>query len=319
MTTVFVTAIGGDVAQGVARVIREGRPDWRIVGSDMGDRHGGGHFVDAFFRSPSARDRAYLDWLEDQLRLSGATFCIPMNEAEIARIVASGTVALAGAALVTAGKKAIDVASDKVRTARFLSSIGLPAPWVAETADDIPSGGFPCICKPRDGAGSRAVYICADAAEAAFFERRHPGAMFQELLLPDDAEVTCAVFRAADGATAVLQLQRRLVGGATGWAEVIDDPEVTRHCTRIAEALALRGAFNVQLRRTPAGPRVFEINARFSSTALMRHRLGFSDVLWTLDDLAGRKPQITLPRPGQRVARIQDAVILSPTYSGIAS
>lgn len=315
MTTVFITAIGGDVAQGVARVIREARPDWRIVGSDICDRHAGGHFADRLLLAPAARDPAYPDWLAARLAEEGARFCIPMNEAEIARLVSLPSALPAGTRLVTAGAAAVAVAGDKVETARFLSRIGLPAPWVAETIEEIPPDGLPCICKPRSGAGSRSVYVCATLEEARFLAQRHPGAMYQELLLPEDAEVTVAVFRDAAGHTALLQMQRRLVGGATGWAEVIDDLAVTNQCHRIAEALGLRGALNVQLRRTAQGPRIFEINARFSSTALMRHRLGFSDVIWALDDLDGRPVTMTAPAPGQRIARIQDAVILPPAPS----
>ena len=48
--------------------------------------------------------------------------------------------------------------------------------------------------------------------------------------------------------------------------------------------LNLNGSINIQLRLTKNGPRVFEINPRFSSTALMRHRIGFSDVLWAIDE-----------------------------------
>ena len=315
MTTVFITAIGGDVAQGVARVIREARPDWRLVGSDMSDQHGGGHFVERLHIAPPARDPGYTDWLAERLSEEKADFCIPMNESEIARLAQLSQSTLADTQIVSAGAKAVAIGGDKVETARFLSSIGLPAPWVAEQAADIPRGGLPCICKPRSGAGSRAVYVCKTAEEAKFFEKRHPGAMFQELLLPEEAEVTVAVFRDANGRTALLQLQRRLVGGATGWAEVINDPQVTEQCKRIAEAFDLRGALNIQLRRTAQGPRIFEINARFSSTALMRHRLGFSDVIWTLDDLSGRPITVTAPSPGQRIARIQDAVILSSALS----
>lgn len=312
MTTVFVTAIGGDVAQGVARVIREARPDWRLVGTDIGERHAGTHFVDRFLIAPPASDPAYLDWLASRLAEEGASFCIPMNEAEIALVAALPEPFLSGAQLVTAGALAVTVAGDKVKTAHFIERIGLPAPWVAERTEDIPPGSFPCIGKPRGGAGSRSVYVCANIAEAQSVAQRHAGMMFQELLLPHDAEVTVAVFRDHAGNTALLQLQRRLVGGATAWAEVIEDPAVSEQCRRIAEALELHGAVNVQLRLTPRGPRVFEINARFSSTALMRHRLGFSDVIWTLDDLAGRTVTTTAPTPGQRIARIHDAVVLPP-------
>ena len=310
MTTVLITAIGGDVAQGVAKVIRESRPEWRIIGADIDHQNGGSHFVDNFVLAPRAQDAGYLDWITDQIFHHDVDFFIPMNEAEIERVSTDAASFPKSAHLVTAGRKAVNIARDKITTARFLKAIGLPAPWSVERVDDVPLDGFPCIFKPRSGAGSRAVYVCSGRKEAQFLNAKFPNSMFQELLLPDDAEVTVAVFRDSTGETAVLQLQRRLVGGATGWAEVINDKNVTEHCRRIAEGLDLRGAINVQLRRTAKGPRVFEINARFSSTALMRHRLGFSDVIWTLDDLSGQSVSITYPLLGQKIARVYDAVIL---------
>ena len=39
--TVLITAIGGDVAQGVAQIIREQRPGWRLIGADTHKEHGG--------------------------------------------------------------------------------------------------------------------------------------------------------------------------------------------------------------------------------------------------------------------------------------
>lgn len=44
---------------------------------------------------------------------------------------------------------------------------------------------------------------------------------------------------------------------------------------------------NIQLRITKSGPHIFEINPRFSFTILMRHRLGFCNLLWTLSEARG--------------------------------
>jgi len=49
----------------------------------------------------------------------------------------------------------------------------------------------------------------------------------------------------------------------------------------------LQGSMNIQLILTDSGPRIFEINPRFSSTVLMRHKLGFCDFLWSLDEAKG--------------------------------
>ena len=80
-------------------------------------------------------------------------------------------------------------------------------------------------------------------------------------------------------------------------------------CEVIAKGLDLRGSMNIQLRLTDKGPRVFEINPRFSSTVLMRHRLGYTDVLWALDEAEGKSisfPDIPL---GRIMVRTQGATV----------
>ena len=171
---------------------------------------------------------------------------------------------------------------------------------------------LPCVFKARRSAGSKAVYVCHSRADVEFYRQRFPFAVLQELLLPADREVTCAVFRSRDGTTAVLQLLRTLVGGFTGWAEVIDDPDVKAQCVRVAEGLALHGAINAQLRITASGVRNFEINPRFSSTVLIRHRLGFRDVEWSLQDAFGDQVCFHQPRVGAVAVRVQGASVCPP-------
>ena len=104
---------------------------------------------------------------------------------------------------------------------------------------------------------------------------------------------------------------RRLMGGFTSWAKVMFDPQVQEMCEKIAVGLNLCGSMNIQLRITNHGPRVFEINPRFSSTVLMRHRFGFTDVLWALAEAEGKTVVYPdFPKNGILV-RIQDAAVLS--------
>ena len=60
-------------------------------------------------------------------------------------------------------------------------------------------------------------------------------------------------------------------------------------CKKIAVEFKLIGSMNIQLILTKAGPRIFEINPRFSSTVLMRHMLGFSDLVWSVNERLGKK------------------------------
>jgi carbamoyl-phosphate synthase large subunit len=103
-----------------------------------------------------------------------------------------------------------------------------------------------------------------------------------------------------------------LAGDVTGWVEVVDYPEVLKQCTLIAESLFLQGSINIQLRMTDIGPRIFEINPRFSSTVLIRHLLGFQDVVWSLREAMGDEITMQKPRIGARAVRVQGAFTLKP-------
>lgn len=311
MKTILITGIGGDIAQGVATIVRETFPGWRVVGADIHHRHGGALFVDQVFRAPVATDPLYDQWLAELLAREGVDLCIPMSEAELIHLAEHRGPEFGNVMLIGANRRAVEIGSDKLRTSEFLASIGVARPWTVPVEDFGPSIPFPCIFKVRRGAGSKAVFVCETALDVEFYRNRHPPSVLQELLLPADQEVTCAVFRSRDGNTVSVQLLRTLVGGFTGWAQVISDPEVAAQCMLVADALNLRGSINVQLRLTSSGPRIFEINPRFSSTVLIRHRMGFRDVVWSLQEALGEEVSFHQPTTGTVGVRIQGAALCS--------
>jgi carbamoyl-phosphate synthase large subunit len=255
--------------------------------------------------------------MHDLVRREKVDVVIPMSEAEIRRFGACNKeLEWAPTHVLMANLKAIEVGSDKLLTARFIESIGLPAPWTMDAGDVSAGYQLPCIFKPRHGAGSRSVVVCNDTQEVDFYRTRIEDGILQELLLPQDREVTCALFRSRTGEFALLQLLRRLSGGFTCWARVIYNPEVYQQCEQLARALCLEGSINVQLRITAAGPRIFEINPRFSSTVLLRHRLGFSDLLWALQDWLGEPISLQSVAIGRVAARIQGAAVV-PEFIGV--
>jgi len=310
MTTALITAIGGDIAQGVATIIRESHPKWRLIGTDLHGRHGGELYVDEFVRAPAASDSGYDKWLSELVVSEGVNLCIPMSEPELACVAARVNEDFVDANFIMPNPEAVRVGTDKLATAEFLSSIGCPVPWTIPADAYDKTTPLPCVFKPRQSSGSRLVVICNTQSEALISREKHPDGIFQELLLPADREVTCAVYRSKAGETMVLQLLRTLVGGYTGWARVIEVPEVSEQCRKIADALNLVGSINIQLRLTDRGPRVFEINARFSSTVLMRHRIGFRDVIWSIQDSMHRSIEFQYPEIGTTMVRTQGVALL---------
>lgn len=307
MKTILITGIGGDIAQSVATIIREQRPDIRLVGVDMHEQHGGALFVDEVVIIPAANAPGYLDAVRDVLVSRAVDVMIPMSEPELC-VVEPLIRELGANRCITAGERVIRVGIDKLATINALKEFGLPVPWTHAVGDGLPPE-YPCILKNRFGSGSRAVFSVKDAEEAVYLARKYPDAIFQEMLEPADREITCAVYRRRDGEATSLLMLRRLAGGFTGWAKVIEDEATSHMCQVIAQGLDLRGSMNVQLRLTDQGPRVFEINPRFSSTVLMRHRIGFSDVLWALNEAEGQSISFPSIPPNRIMVRVQGATV----------
>lgn len=310
MTNILLTAIGGDIAQGAAIIIRESFPGWRLVGTDIGERHGGSLYVDNVLKAVPAVDPGYLPWLQNLIDAEKIDITWPLSEPEIGVLAPIKSAELGCSRLITPGPLAVEVGNDKYETSRFLTSIGIGVPWTVLEASELNQASFPCIYKPRHAAGSKSIFNCSGKEEAHFFQSRFPGGIFQELLLPAEREVTCAVYRTRNGETHVLSLLRSLTGGLTGWAQVIEDEAISKQCRLAAEALELSGSINIQLRLTDNGPRIFEINARLSSTALMRHRMGFQDTVWTIKELLGEEISIRMPNAGTVGVRTQSAAII---------
>lgn len=289
MKTLLITGIGGDIAQCVAKIARATSPDITLLGVDIHSEHGGHLFVDRYLTLPRADHPDYTCKLLKMIEVHKVDQVLPISEAELHRLALDQVLPAApNAGWLYCGQRALAVGLDKFATARFVSDIGWLAPWTV-LAKQMPLS-YPCIFKARRGAGSKQLATVYDEDDVRYLQR-HCGdnGVFQELLLPANQEVTCAVYRAwHTGEIRVAQMRRRLTGGFTGWAELICDPDVERFCKDIAVALDVHGCINIQLIRTAHGPMILEINPRISSTALIRHKMGFCDVSWLLAEASGR-------------------------------
>lgn len=313
MKTILITAIGGDIAQAVALILhRSGRP-YRLLGTDLAAQHGGELFVDRVFGVPAASQADYTQCMLEIVARESVDVVIPLSEPELGAWAAAPEL-MDGAHWLMPNQRIVEFCLDKLETMYCLMDLGLPVPWT-RTVDAGPPPALPCILKDRFGSGSKNVQRLNNDEDVRYFSTKYPAAIYQELLLPEEQELTCAVYRSADARIAVLQMRRKLSGGLTGWFETVDEPEVATLCRSIAEGLDLQGSINVQLRLTPDGPRVFEINPRFSSTVLMRHLLGFSDLIWSLDELDGKPVEFPRIPAGEKVARTHDAQKLGPERS----
>lgn len=310
---IMLTGAGGDIGIAVARCLRDAYRDATLIGADSRSDTPAPAFFDHTLRLPRADEDSYLARLEEAARQTGAALLLPLAEAELSVLLSAGLLegGIAGALVVAASRLAVETGLDKLRTFHVLRDAGLAVPDSGIVGRDEP-GAYPLVIKPRSGQGSKGLAI----VERADFEHHanlRAGDLWQRLLPDAEEEYTCGVARFPGVVPRVMAFRRKLAGGFTGSGVLVRDARIDELCGAIAERLDLRGAVNVQLRMDGGRPTVFEINPRFSSTVGFRHRLGFRDVVWSIQDRLGDPVEDYGPPPvGQRIHRVSDEVILPP-------
>lgn len=309
----LITAIGGNVAQSVANIIKEKRPSIRLIGTDITDRHAGELFVDNYIKIVKATDKSYMNTIRGIIKKYNIDAILPISEAELEIFSNFGTRKIDNCYIIHCGEKALRIGLDKLETSYFLRSINEMHPWTT-IAEETHSVEIPCILKPRISCGSKNIYFVEDSLDFNYLKRKYPHYIFQELLSPKNQEITCAVYRTKSSKTYVLQMLRRLSGGTTSWASIVNHRIINELCIKISQELELSGnSINIQMIMTKNGPYIFEINPRFSSTAQMRDKVGFSDVIWTLDEIENKEIKIPKINNNKTMLKI-DQVLLAPKY-----
>ncbi len=272
--------MGGDMAQCISRIIKSEFKNSVIFGIDISKRNAAKMFCDHFEIAPRANSEKFLDYITSLLEKNNIDYFIPCTEHELRVIAHLPESHPLWKKTITCSKSILEICLDKNETFKFLKKNNIPVPWFTEDIDTIEK--FPCIYKKKSSSGSRDIFQVSDKKEAAFLKNFSKDGLFQEYLSSDDSEYTCSIFQWNDGTFQVIQLLRTLTGGSTSWARVENVEVINELCKKIAQAFNLNGSLNIQLRMTPEGPMIFEINPRFSSTVYMRHLLGFKDVTWSI-------------------------------------
>ncbi len=301
---VLVSGCAGDIGIAVGRILNSENVS-RVIGCDIISDHIGECVFDSCFLVPRADDPNYFIRLKKILENEKISLFIPSSEAELSVIIASEYLSednhLFGIPVLIANKVAVRVGLDKYETVNFLKEKKIPVPW-CNLAGEGPLE-LPCIYKPKSGQGSKGLEVVTKSKRA---KELSEGSKFvwQELLLPNEEEYTCGVFRTRTGVFRCLSFRRVLEGGFTSKGIVVENPEIDHYLKQVSEALGVIGAINVQLRMTEKGPVLFEINPRFSSTVMFRHKLGFRDLIWSIQDrFEGTVEKYIAPASGTRFFR----------------
>ena len=285
--TALVTGVGAALGISIIKALRASGLPVRVVGVDSESLAQGLFRVDRAHLIPSAREDAnkYFEALVNVSRAENAQILFSGWEGELLLLAdRKAEFEERTGAVLPLAPAATKAALDKWLTIKILSAAGVPVPDTVLPNDQEQLEAFrrkhayPYLMKRRRGWGGQGLVLVHTDEELAFFSRYIPDPVIQEYLLPADREYTVGVFLLGDGKPAgVLALKRTMASGLSYRMESNQNPDVCKVAAQASVALGLIGPVNVQMRLTPAGAKVFEVNPRCSSATCVRARFGLNE------------------------------------------
>lgn len=280
-TKVLVTGANGDIAMCIGRVICSEFPQWDVQGADIGELWPGKSVFSEMHTLPRATSVDYLSELKELVRNCEFELVIPVTEPELS-VIANNYQLVKHLPLLMNSPDILKIGLDKQLTSEWLSHLGVSVPFTKPLGE---AGvlDLPLFSKPRIGSGSRGLNKVYSREHLSILQASQDldNYVAQELLEPSEGEYTCALFKAC-GSVRLLIMERWLTGGMTGKMVVRNHTGIKSALISISDALPNTAVINVQLRLVKGAVKIFEINPRLSSTVMMRHKIGFSDLVWWL-------------------------------------
>ncbi len=318
--TVLLLSVGSLVGQTVLDCLDGRRSGLRLVGmNSLAAAAGNFRCERTYLAPPATENAAYRQRLLDVFEQEKADLVIPGRDDDVLMLaeIAQSWPQWSGRLLV-GSTEAARIMDDKIESARFAAAHDLPfadtvcsdEDGAAQAADQLlAASGFPLIAKPRNGNGSRGIFVLLDRSHLAH-ALAHPGMAIQPYYDPPDTlapEITGGIpfFWAVEearlhGVQTLIGRDGR-VGPACAFVSTMvsgrceqllrsDEPAVLAIARAYAQQIAAigwRGPFNLQLKRAGDGFRAIEMNGRFSGGTSARLHLGFDEVGLTLNDCLG--------------------------------
>lgn len=296
---ILVTAVGGELAFAIIKAIKLMKEPYRLIGCDIYEEVVGKHWCDKFYRVPLAvEEAAYICSLEGIIKENEIHIIIPTADAEfyvLSKYKERFKKEFNCSILINDYEEIVRF-NDKWLAYQWYIQTKLPTPRTFLANDlnllkqELGGSVYPMLLKPRIGGGSRTIYKVNSFEDIARLQPVVPKPLVQEYLLPDDKEYTAGTYRTLDNDVLAIIMKRKLKFGMTNIAEVIEDQQLATFCKEIIWKTNLKGSNNIQFRVTNEGPKILEINPRFSGTIGIRANFGFNDLqMWIDEVMFGRK------------------------------
>jgi carbamoyl-phosphate synthase large subunit len=311
---ILITGVGSTLGFGILQCLKKINIKAEIFGTDYLDSAVGLYCVDHSYILPDVYKNSHLEpeWLMAIKKLIskenidflfvGLDFEVPLFAKYKEEIEEEFN-----CKVIVSSPQVVEICNDKWLTFLFLVEHGFAAPKSCLPADvqafraSVP---FPWIIKPRVGSTSNGLFRINSEEELDFALSNCNNAIIQEEIGNMSDEFTCGVVSIRSEIISSIALRRTLKNGNTQMAIYKKNLEIDNYIRKIAKSLDSFGPINIQLRLTNEGPKVFEINPRFSGTTAVRAQFGLNEVELLIKHLSG---EYDVPEP-----TLKEGVVLRP-------
>jgi carbamoyl-phosphate synthase large subunit len=311
---ILVTGVGSTLGFGILQCLKKIDFKAEIFGTDYMDSAAGLYCVDHSYILPDIYKNSNLEseWLMAIKKLIskenidflfvGLDFEVPFFAKYKEELEAEFD-----CRVIVSSPRVVEICNDKWLTYLFLVENGFAVPRSCLPADvqafrnSVP---FPWIIKPRVGSTSNDLFKVNSKEELDFALINCKNAIIQEEIGSMKDEFTCGVVSFESEIISSIALRRTLKNGNTQMAIYEENIEIDNYIRKIAMSLGGFGPINIQLRLTNEGPKVFEINPRFSGTTAVRAQFGLNEVELLMKHLSG---EYDFPKP-----ILKEGVVLRP-------
>jgi carbamoyl-phosphate synthase large subunit len=299
--TILVTGAGSFCAVNILKSLRQAG-GYRVITTDIYAASVGAFCSDQGYLVPrEGQDGQFIEALVEICRKEKVDLLIPGFDSEIPYISAHRKkFQNMGVKIIIGNESLVAIGNDKLKLADYLKEKGFPYLKSFELKDHVQALkelGFPVIVKPKSGWGQRGFHQIADRDEFDFVLKRvsNPGEyMIQEFIDGEGGEFTNSVSTATDGEImGCICTKRELVKGDSRKVIIDEFSDMKKQMINIAQTIGSPGPMNLQCRVRDGKAYVFEINARFSTTNIIRAAAGYNEVALLVENfLTGKKGRI---------------------------
>jgi carbamoyl-phosphate synthase large subunit len=262
-----------------------------VIAADLDPLAPALYMADAAARLPRLDDPRYGDYLVDLVARSEVRAIIPTIDTELPKLVQlSGALQSAGAVAVVSTALFTASTMDKWLTVQTLHAeeVASAQTWLPE---QLGSASLPdrVVVKPRFGSASQGILrVNKDHIAQAIALTEHP--IVQEELTGREVTVDALFDMSGRLIHYVPRVRLKAIGGESVEGVTISRNELGPWIDTALLAcgrLGARGPISLQCFIEPTGPKLTEVNARFSGGFPLTHRAGGQYAQWLLEELHG--------------------------------